>query len=323
MSRVLVTGGSGFIGTNLVEHYHLSGDHVTNLDIVPPRNPHHTALWRKTDILDSRALRQAVIEADPEIVFHMAARTDLEGVCVDDYSANTEGVFNLIEALHSVPTPPLTVFASSMLVCSVGYKPNGELDYCPNTTYGESKVVGEQLVRKEAAGKFPWVIIRPTSIWGPWFETPYCDFFMAVRRGLYMHPRGINIYRSYGFVLNSVVQLARLASSDGAPLIGRTVYLADYKPIELKHWAETIQLAMAASRIREIPLSILKLLAKSGDMLKAIGYARPPLNSFRLSNLLTEVIHDTSPLHLVCGDLPYSMEQGVRITCDWLNRNSI
>jgi len=323
VSRVLVTGGSGFIGTNLVEHYYLSGDHVTNLDIVSPRKSQHAALWRKTNLLDSKALRQAVIEADPEIVFHMAARTDLEGKCMSDYSANTQGVSNLIHALQGVRGLRLTIFASSMLVCSVGYRPNGELDYCPNTAYGESKVVGEQIVRSEAAGRFPWIIIRPTSIWGPWFETPYCDFFMAVQRGLYMHPSGMNIHRSYGFVLNSVVQLARLAALDGASLLGRTVYMADHKPMELKHWAETIQRALGAPPIREIPLWILRGIAMGGDLLKTMGYARPPLTSFRLNNLLTEMVHDTAPLHLACGDLPYSMEQGVRITCEWLSRNSM
>lgn len=322
MARILVTGGSGFIGTNLVEHYRLSGNQVINLDIVPPRNPQHAALWRKTDILDRPALRRAVIEADPEIVFHMAARTDLEGKCIGDYAANTHGLSNLIQALQGVRTLIRTIFASSMLVCSIGYRPNGELDYCPTTAYGESKVVGERLVRKEA-GKLPWIIVRPTSIWGPWFSTPYKDFFIAVKQGLYMHPCGRRIHRSYGFVLNSVMQLDRLTQANGASLLERTLYLADYEPIELKNWANTIQHALGARPVREIPLWLLQIGAIGGDLLQYFGYSKPPLNSFRLNNLLTEIIHDTDMLRAACGSVPYSMQQGVQITCDWLHHNPV
>lgn len=318
MARILVTGGSGFIGTNLVEHYRARGDQVISLDILPPRNPDHGSLWRKIDLLDSATFTRAVADAEPEVVFHMGARTDLEGKSVRDYRANTEGVANLIQALRGVRALRLVVFASSMLVCRMGYQPSNELDYSPSTAYGESKITGEQLVRKDAAGTLPWVMVRPTSIWGPWFGSPYRDFFTAVQRGLYVHPRGCRVRRSYGFVLNSVAQLAQLANAGGGPLLGRTVYLADYEPIELKHWAGTIQRTLGVRPVREVPLWVLQMAARVGDMLKALGYAAPPMSSFRLKNLLTEMIHDTSPLRAACGDLPYSMEEGVRITCNWL-----
>ena len=322
MARILVTGGSGFIGTNLVEHYRLRGDHIVNLDIAPPRNPEHVGLWRRIDLLDRAALIRAVADADPETVFHMAARTDLNGKSIHDYPANTEGVANLSQALRGVRVLRLVVFASSMLVCRIGYQPRNEFDYSPNTAYGESKIAGEQLVREEAAGTLPWVMVRPTSIWGPWFGAPYRDFFTAVQRGFYVHPRGYRIRRSYGFVLNNVAQLAQLATAGGGPLLGRTVYLADYVPIELKHWADTIQRALGVRPVREVPLWVLQMAARVGDMLKALGYATPPMSSFRLKNLLTEMILDTSPLRSACGDMPYSTEEGVRITCDWLRRDT-
>lgn len=321
MTSVLITGGSGFIGTNLVEHYRKRGDRVTNLDVAPPRNPEHAACWRKTDILDREELKRAVAEAAPEIVFHMAARTDLEGDSLQDYSANTDGVANLIAVLRELKALRFVVFASSMLVCRIGHVPSDEADYCPNTHYGESKVAGERLVRETAGEHFPWIIVRPTSIWGPWFDVPYRSFFTVIQRGLYVHPKGRRVRRSYGFVLNAVFQLEKLAETNGGGLLGRTIYLADYEPIELKSWADMIQDEFGLPPLREMPLWLFRIAAKTGDMFKCAGYAYPPMSTFRLTNMLTEMVHDTAPLRLVCGDASYTVEEGVRITCDWIRKN--
>jgi hypothetical protein len=67
---------------------------------------------------------------------------------------------------------------------------------------------------------------------------------------------------------------------------------------------------------------MLKVAAKCGDAAKDLGYKAPPMTSFRLNNLLTEMIHDTSPLRTVCGEVPFSMEEGVRVTCEWLRSHA-
>jgi nucleoside-diphosphate-sugar epimerase len=319
MSKILVTGGSGFIGTNLVEHFHLRGDTVLNLDISPPRNPLHRSFWRESSMLDPDALDEAVRTFDPEYIVHMAARTDLLGFTVDDYRANTDGVANLIAVARRLTGLKRIVFASSMLVCKVGYRPRSATDYCPTTAYGESKVCFEKIISRDA-GDLPWVIVRPTSIWGPWFDIPYKDFFTAVRRGLYVHPRGRRIRRSYGFVGNTVAQLARLLYAPPEQVESKTFYLADYEPIELKSWATTIQQAFGAPRVREVPLALLRCGARIGDFLSACGYRKPPLTTFRLANLLTDAIHDLKPLEEVCGPAPYTIEEGVARTADWMKQ---
>lgn len=318
MARIVVTGGSGFIGTNIVEYYKSCGHKVTSLDVLPPRHPEHRPLWQKVDLLERTSLFRAIREADPELVFHMAARTDLLGRSVREYRSNTEGLSHLIEGLRELSSLRLAVFASSMLVCRVGYSPRGEVDYCPNTAYGESKVLGEGLVRAEVGDRFPWVVVRPTSIWGPWFAAPYRDFFSAVARGMYVHPRGIRVQRKYGFVLNSVAQLAHLGELGGGSLLGRTVYLADYEPVELKDWADRIQRTLKVRPVRELPLWTLRGAAIAGDLLKRLGYRQPPMSSYRLNNMLTTILHDTAPLESLFPVVPYTLDEAVRLTCTWL-----
>lgn len=319
--RVLITGGSGFIGTNLVERFISRGDDVLNIDIAAPRKSSHIRVWEEVDILDLPRLAKIVSIFNPDVVIHMAARTDLVGTEPADYAANTVGVSNIILALQPLQSLRLAIFASSMLVCRIGYKPVAEDDYSPSTAYGASKVEGELRVRNEARDKFPWIILRPTSIWGPWFGTPYRDFFTIVKNGRYIHPLGRRVRRNYGFVLNSIYQIEKVVETCGASLLKRTIYLADYDPIELKDWANRIQRAFGSPKIREVPLALLWLAAKLGDLLQGCGVRGFPLTSFRLNNLLTDCVLDTTPLKNIVGPLPFRLSDGVDITCNWILSN--
>lgn len=322
MSRVVVTGGSGFIGSNLVEHLAGAGYEVLNLDTRQPRNPASGGQFRQLDILQREEFIDTVNSFDPQYIFHLAARTDLDGKSESDYAANIEGVRNAVAAALSAPSLERIVFASSMYVCRMGHVPRRDDEYCPHTAYGQSKVLGEQIVRREAGDKFCWAIVRPTSIWGPWFGIPYISFFHAVRKGLYFHPKGYKIRRSYGFALNTVWQLRQLIEcADSSKVHGRMFYLADYEPIDPLLWAQIIAGHFGSPDVREVPLGFLRIGAKFGDVLKLAGIKAPPLFSSRLNNLLTNAVFDLSPIREISGEAPYTLSQGVAITVDWMRRH--
>jgi len=317
-ARVLITGGSGFIGTNLVDFYLGGGAQVLNLDHSEPRNPRHQAVFQKLDLRDADATARAIREFRPDLFFHLAARTDLdEKQDLGGYSSNITAVHNVLRALEGVNSLRRIVLTSTQLVCELGYVPRNELDYNAHTAYGQSKVATERLIYLWRGAPCPWTMVRPTSIWGPWFGQPYRPFFRAVSKGRFFQPRGVNPLRSFGFVGNCVYQYAALTQAPQEKISGRMFYMSDYQPLHIRQWADAIREELGAPAVREVPAPLLRAVAKVGDLVQQLGM-RAPLTSFRLRNMSSDAVVDTQPMRDAVGELPYSLRDGVKITVDWL-----
>ena len=115
MNKILITGGIGFIGTNLVNLLHSKGKWIIlNVDIQPPKIKMFNSVWKKVDLRNREDLMLLVKSFQPDYVIHLAARTDLRGKNLEDYDANMNGVSNLLDALEYVPGLKRAIFASSM-----------------------------------------------------------------------------------------------------------------------------------------------------------------------------------------------------------------
>lgn len=315
--RFLITGASGFIGTNAVDFALANGLTVINFDIRPPRKVSHQQYWRQVDIRERASLISAVKEFGPTHILHLAAVTGMDIDNLEYFDANTVGVQNLIDSTFEAPLLRKTVFTSSLLVCRNGYIPQSDIDYCPPNLYGKSKVIGEQMVRSSApAGK--WAIVRPTSIWGPWFEFSYMTFFRIVDWGLYIHPGKTPIIKPLGFVDNTVYMMIKLLFSELDSSHAQTYYLADYPEHSIQEWGDLIQRNLGTRKIPVMPIGVLRAIASLGDVCKKLGWQNPPLTNFRLNNMLTGAHYPIEKIQDLVGTLPYSMDDGVRRTIQWM-----
>jgi GlcNAc-P-P-Und epimerase len=326
--RILVTGGSGFIGTNLIDGFLKSGYKVLSIDINEPQNKAHKKIFRNVDILNYSSLVSVFKEFCPTHLVHLAARTDLhETRNIERYRANIDGVKNIIGAVSQQKSVVRCIFTSTKLVSPTDYLPETDYDYCPDTLYGKSKVLGEQIVKNSTELQCDWCILRPTSIWGPWGlapHIPYGKFFLMIAQGRYFHPGRENPPKSFGYVGNTVYQIMKLLDASSDLIHKQIFYLSDYEVFTIKDWANMISMKLKGKQVKTIPEPIVKLLAWSGDLLKLVGIEEPPFSTFRLRNMRA----DTSKIPLenlkkITGPLPYSIEQGVEETIAWFKEYKI
>ena len=324
MANILVTGGSGFIGSYLVDYLEEKGYSVLGIDKTHPKNSHQKKNFIECDILDRERLNKIVKEFSPNIILHLAARIDLdEKKDIQGYASNIRGVGNLVEVIQQNSSIDRCIFTSSQLVCRVGHVPKNEYEYNPNTLYGESKVLTEKIVRERDGGKVEWCLVRPTTVWGPGMSPHYQKLFKLIQKGQYFHVGKKPLYKSYSYVGNIAYQYQKLMEAPVEQIHRKTLYLADYEPISLRDWTNLIQQELQARFIPTYPELITKLAAKVGDAINFCGWRRFPFNSFRLNNILTEYLFDLSETKKICGNLPYTTEQGVKEMVNWAKSEGI
>jgi CDP-paratose 2-epimerase len=198
---IVITGGSGFIGSNLADSFLRDGEDVVILDNLGRAGVDQNLAWLMerhgkrvhpvlTDVRDLRGMEAAF--KDAKAVFHLAAQTAVTTSLVhplDDFEANARGTINVLEAVRKAGHKAPVIFASTnkvygaledikMLETDDRYVPaNAEirtngigedrpLDFC--TPYGCSKGVADQYTLDYAKSYgIPTAVLRMSCIYGP------------------------------------------------------------------------------------------------------------------------------------------------------------
>ena len=317
--KILVTGGSGFIGTNLIERLIALKTYVIkNVDVSEPKDTSHAKYWENVDLLDKARLQKIVSEFQPEVVVHLAARTDTDPKnTIDDYKVNIVGSQNLIDVIAETASVKRVVFTSTQFVHQYKGDPKHDQDFAPHTVYGESKVLMEKAIRAKNLTS-AWVIIRPTNIWGPWHLRYPFEFWKVLANGLYFHPGKKPVIRSYGYVGNVVTQIISLLSLK-VELVDRQVFYVGDPAIDLYEWVNGFSLGQTGKNVRVVPRWIIRTLGYVGDVL-AVGNIRFPITSSRFKSMTTDNTAPMSKTIALLGVPPYSLQAGIQETVTWLKK---
>lgn len=198
---IVITGGSGFIGSNLAESFLREGEDVVILDNLGRPGVDQNLAWLSerhgsrvhpvlADVRDLHGMEAAF--RDAKAVFHLAAQTAVTTSLthpLDDFEANARGTINVLEAVRKAGKKAPVVFASTnkvygaledleMLELDDRYIPADEtvrlngigedrpLSFC--TPYGCSKGVADQYVLDYAKSYgIPTSVLRMSCIYGP------------------------------------------------------------------------------------------------------------------------------------------------------------
>ncbi|MEX2447903.1 MAG: NAD-dependent epimerase/dehydratase family protein [Solirubrobacterales bacterium] len=180
--RALVTGGAGFIGSNLVDALLARGDEVTVVDDLSTGRRENLdgalaagAQLVELDIREAAALAEAVAAARPEVVFHLAAQIDVRKSIADpafDASINVGGTANLLEAARAAGSPRIVFSSTGGAIYGEGEGqalPLAEdAPIAPLSAYGQSKFAGEgYLALYERLYGMSAVSLRLGNVYGP------------------------------------------------------------------------------------------------------------------------------------------------------------
>jgi UDP-glucose 4-epimerase len=192
--RIVVTGGAGFIGSNVVDALLDAGHHVVAYDnlttgrreFTVKASEHSAYTFIQGDILDPHALCDAFADADA--VVHLAANADVRFGLEHpdrDLQQNTIGTFNVLEAMRATGVRRILFSSTGSVYGEPAVFPTPE--DCPfpvqTSLYGASKLAGEGLIQAYCEGYgFAGVVTRFVSIMGERYTHGHLfDFVRALR----------------------------------------------------------------------------------------------------------------------------------------------
>lgn len=180
--RSLVTGGAGFIGSNLVDALLARGDEVTVVDDISTGRRENLdgaleagARLVELDIRDGEALTEALGQAQPEVVFHLAAQIDVRKSVADpafDASINVGGTANVLEAARQAGARRVVFTSTGGAIYGEGEGQalplTEDAPIAPMAPYGQSKFAGEgYLSLYERLHGLSTLSLRLGNVYGP------------------------------------------------------------------------------------------------------------------------------------------------------------
>lgn len=234
--KAMVTGGGGFLGSNLVKALKARGDTVRVL--ARGDYPELRALGVETirgDITDATATAKACEGMD--VVFHTAAKAGGWGDPKEYEAINVTGTDNVVAGCKAAKVPAL-VHTSSPSVVHSDHDIEGANESIPYAThftahYPRTKAISEQRALAASDTSLKVVALRPHFIWGPGDRHLLPRLIARAKTGR-LKQIGSRDPKSDTIYIDNCVSAHLLAAQkllDGAPLGGRPYFVSDDAPI--------------------------------------------------------------------------------------------
>lgn len=293
MTRLLVTGGAGFLGRQVLAQAHRQNWRlaITSRDPLGVQGLPAGTEAVTAELTDADSIASAVAVARPDVVVHAAAVVD--DLHPDLHAVNVEGTRHLLAALAAQAQAPRLVHVSTFAV-----------EDEPPTAYSASKLAAEELVR---ASGVPFVIVRPSLVYGPGDGTNTPRLVERLAAGSHWIPGGGVTRIQPVFVTDAASAIVAAASTDRA--LGNTYRLGGPEPVRVRDYRAAVRDASGGQAvIRALPLPLFGLLARGLALLGKDG----PLGQLRFHRADHAV--DIEATRRDLGFAPRPLAEGLALT---------
>lgn len=268
--RLLFTGGTGFLGKNVMpvleKQYEVTTCGITSEDMVKANLAKEVPVLTKHYDIVLHACGKA----------HVVPRTEAERQVF--YDVNYQGTVNLCTALEKVGAPKALVFISTVAVygCEYGELITEEYPLEGTSPYAESKIMAEKYLTEWCARRNVTLsILRPSLLAGKNAPGNLGAMVEGIRKGFYMNIAGGKVIKSI-LMAEDIARLVPLLAEKGG------VYnVCDTRQPSFGEISMSVAQQLGKSKPLSIPYWVAWGMAKVGDLLGN----KAPINSYKLEKM--------------------------------------
>jgi len=297
MRQVAVSGATGFIGHFLCEAILKQGMNLRVLGRHPSSLKSEFIRWEMPNQLNSKELDGV------DTIFHLAGKAHALSETLQDegeyFKINTDATQRLLEACQKAGVKTFVYFSSVKAAGDIEGVMDESVLVKSDTPYGRSKRASEKLVLEGGYVPHP-VVIRPSMVYGNTEKGNLPKMIQAVRSGTFPPLPEVNNGRSMVHV-DDVVNAALLAA-EHAEAAGQTYIVTDGNAYSTRQMYEWICEAMHKPVPSwHLPLFVLKLLSKVGDMIGSVRDRRFMFDSDALQKLTGSACYSSAKIEHELG----------------------
>ncbi len=270
MEKLLFTGGTGFLGKNvmplLAQHYEVTTCGITPDDMIKAN--------LAKDVPELPGRYDVVLHACGKA--HVVPKTEAEKQAFFD--VNYQGTVNLCNALEKVGVPRALIFISTVAVygCEYGDLIDEAHSLDGDSPYAKSKIMAEEYLTKWCSDHHVRLgILRPSLLAGKNAPGNLGAMVNGIKKGFYMNIAGGKVIKSI-MMAEDIARLLPLLEEKGG------IYnVCDTRQPSFGEISESVARQLGKGKPISIPYWMAKCMAKVGDLLGS----KAPINSYKLEKM--------------------------------------
>lgn len=305
--HLFLTGGSGYVGRNLIRHYRAAGIEVTALVRSQKSFEAVSALGARAVMGDLQGKNLAELMAGCDALIHAAADVNHGYTTDSQIEVNATGTTSIFSAAKKAGIKrALYISTESVLLDGnplINATESHPYPAKPAGNYSLSKKLAEQAALSFTSATFSVVIVRPRFVWGRDDTTSMPQLIAAATSGKFAWIDG-------GTYLTSTTHIANLCEGVSLGLIrgrnGQIYFIADAKPVEFKTFVSQL-LATQGIQVsdKKVLRKLIHNIARIGDFLARISKGRIQL-PVTVQSYATSAVEVTIDIGKAQRELGYS-----------------